>query len=460
MTSTSRLGLVLVGLWVALPIDNAEAQKMTLDEAISVAARNNERIGLARETVTGAEIQVSATWNRIKPAISLVGTAALQNVVDSPSGDPIQQRVQYQGSAVFAQPVFRRGLYASRDANAHGLVAAGAQLEFDCASLARDVAVAYINVVRARSLLANAQAASKRAEAQYTYAANRVKAGSALKTVELLAQIDVKRSERQRVSAEREAGRSEATFLRLVGIVPPELELPEAPTIPTVQAAREGALDRFDVVALRERIVQTQAETEAARGRRFWPLLDIQAGVDTFVPKLGEQSLSWRVMGVVTIPIFQSGQEFTDIAIRKNQARIADLQLALQNRTVVEQIETGAVDLETATEASQLASEQRDAAREHYSLVDRQFRLSAVTFLDVTNAQAALVEAENAYEIARLDRVRALYDFLFASGRMDTGACTGGRAARRAKKPPATTAQPPNPTSDAATPPPANVPDI
>jgi hypothetical protein len=37
----------------------------------------------------------------------------------------------------------------------------------------------------------------------------------------------------------------------------------------------------------------------------------------------------------------------------------------------------------------------------------------------VTNAQAILVEAENAFEVANMDRVLALYAYLFVVGALD-----------------------------------------
>ncbi len=436
---------------------HADSDKLTLDAAIELAMRNNERIGLARANVSGAAIIADGAWNALKPNVSLSGTSVLQNqvVVDN---FVVQQRTQSVASARVQQPVFRRGQFSARDASLHGRAAATAQLEFECSQLARDVVVAYIDVVRARSLMTLAEASAKRAGVQYTYAFNRVKAGSALKTVELLAQIDLKRAERQFVTAKRDVGRTEATFLRVVGIGAPELELPALQEPPSSDVARQGASNRADLVAIKSRIRQAESEREAAQGRKFWPRLDVEAGVDYYLPELNDRVVDWRVMGLLTIPLFQSGQEYTDIAVRKNQQRIAALQLGAQTKTAVEQFEIGAADFEGAFQAAELAEQQRDTAREHYSLVDKQFRLGAVTFLDVTNAQAALVEAENAFEVARIDRVRASYDLRFAVGMLDVAACTGS-APRRASKQPASTS-PASPQPDGKQPPGESRPDI
>ena len=111
----------------------------------------------------------------------------------------------------------------------------------------------------------------------------------------------------------------------------------------------------------------------------------------------------------------------TDIALRRNAVHSARLSLELQQKIVVEEIEQAAIRVASSEQAAELAEKQVAAAREHYKLVDKQVRLGAITFLEVTNAQAVLVEAENAFEVASMERVIAVYDYLFAIGAIDVG---------------------------------------
>ena len=70
-------------------------------------------------------------------------------------------------------------------------------------------------------------------------------------------------------------------------------------------------------------------------------------------------------------------------------------------------------------QALAIAEKELAGAQEHYKLITLQYKAGAITFLEVTNSQSVLTEAENASVLARIDRVSAAYDYLAAIGALD-----------------------------------------
>ena len=392
---------------------------LTLAEAYKLALARSEQVGLAETAVDEANINWNEKWTELGP--TLTASASLVERRETFVGGnllrPGQQRI---GAVTFAQPLFRRGFFDSRAAGKYGHASATAQLRRERELLARDVAAAFIDVLKFRQLLELAQASVTRAKSQYTFAVARVKAGQALKNAELLGEIDVKRAELQEIGAKRDLTTAELAFTRIVGKAPPaQLAVPTLPPIPDATRARDLVARRPDLEALGLKVREAHSEEEAAAGRRLWPRLDVTAQVQFLDPEVLGNKVDWEVVGVLSFPLLQGGREYTELSRRENATHVATLELERNRKVVVEQLDVAAAEIAASTRAAELAKDQVDAAREHYTLVDKQVRLGAITFLEVANAQAVLVEAENAYEVATMDKLRATYDYLYATGALD-----------------------------------------
>ena len=196
--------------------------------------------------------------------------------------------------------------------------------------------------------------------------------------------------------------------------------------LPAPEQALAFARNRSDLKALELQVEKARAIATSTANKRWRPTLDVDATVQFNYPKLyvPGRYLDFQVLGLLTIPLLQNGHEFTDLALRENDTSVAELELEGERKIAVEELERAALQAASADHASQIATELVGVAREHYKLVDRKVHLArrtmgAITFLEVTNAQAVLVEAENAFEVARMDRELAVYDYLFAIGALD-----------------------------------------
>ncbi|MDQ3334972.1 MAG: TolC family protein [Myxococcota bacterium] len=392
------------------------AGTLTLAAAFERALARNEQLSLAERDIISAEIRYRAAYDAIRPNVSLEATGVLQRE-QKVGTNVLRPGQRVVGGAVIQQPLFRKGVFAARAAGQRAQQSADATRLRAREELARDVAEVFITVLRSRKLLELAGTAVGRAKTQYDLAVGRFKVGQSLKNAELLALIDLRRAELQAVTAQRDADAASVAFARLVGQLPPAtLEMPASPALPAPAQAIALARKRADLRALEHTVAAATSEEEFAEGQRWWPQLDLEAGVQVFSPEVLQSNYDWSVVGRLTVPLVQRGTEVTEIALRRNAVHVAALELEVQRKIVVEEIEQAAIRVDSAAKAAVIAEKQLETAREHYKLVDKQVRLGAITFLEVTNAQAVLVEAENAFEIASMDRMLAAYDYLYAIG--------------------------------------------
>jgi outer membrane protein TolC len=418
---------VVAGMCASVSVARAEDDTLTLAKAYQLAVRYNDALQQAATELDAENIRLADTWSQVRPTVDATLQAGLsRKEFNNPD------KVHGEAASVIARPpLFRMGLFAEREAGKLSVKSAELEVAVQRETLARDVADAYVDVVRTRSIVELSGGAVERAQDQYDHAVARVKAGSALKTAELLAQIDVKRAERQLVAAKGEAGVAEAALRRLIGIAPPKtLEPPVPPANPPAPAeGYKTAVKRPAIRAFAIDIDAAEQRAVSAEGKRFWPTIDLQASASFFnpAPIIGQDSAmnditasyDWEILGVITIPLLQSGAESTQVKLRRNEARLAELELERQKKLLAQDVEAAAVLLTAATENADLAHKQYDTARAHYDLVDKQFKLGAITFLEVTNATSALAEAEIAQEVARMDKIRAAYDYLYLIGALD-----------------------------------------
>ncbi|HEY4181342.1 MAG TPA: TolC family protein [Kofleriaceae bacterium] len=396
---------------------------MTLFEAYRLALAKNENVKIADARIETERLLRRQTKDLIKPIVDLNGSQRYQrdNISNSQGKET---KLQTLAEAKVSQPLFRRGEFTLLEANDEGIEAARAALLREQQTLARDVAVAFISVIRTRKLAELALVDEQRAKDQLDAAIARAKSGNALKNAELQARVDVKRAEQRTASTKRDVVVAEATFFRLVGDgAPKQLAIPPEPPLPTSDKSFAQAQERPDLVELQHREEQARANADAASQKRWWPRADVVGQLDYYTPAAfgsptSSHNLEWIVLGTLTIPVFEANQH-TDALSRANDLHIAELEREYQLRVISEDVASAIAQVIGAQEASKLANEQLQAAKDLYSLVDKQFKLGAVTYIEITNAQNVLVEAENTYEVSNMDRISALYDYLYATGAID-----------------------------------------
>lgn len=419
---TSLSQAFAAGLVSLLLITHVHAESMTLDEAFKAARARSETVGIRKRELQLATADRLNVRSRILPQASITGFSVVQTELMNTFGGTtpvtIFPRTYSAGAGIVRQPLYRRGYLDARAANDANIDAARAFETRAEEVLMYEVAAAYLAVLNGREQVELATAAVTRSETQLKVSQARYKAGGALKTVMMLAAIEVERTKLRLARAEGALESFAVAFERVVGQRPPDsLAMPTADEVPTVDDCQKKATDRSDARGLRMLAEQSRLLESSARGE-LWPRLDAEAGVNyfTYVFPLGEDVFTWNARLVLTIPLFQGGTEYARVNQQKIQTSIAELEMSQQQRIINAEVLAASANLTASQKTETIAVDQMKVAQEHYDLLSAQFKMGAVTILELTNAQGVLADAERERALARYESELARYELQAACG--------------------------------------------
>jgi outer membrane protein len=411
----------LVGALLAAATSTASSglESLSLSEAYRLALKRSEAVMLADQATRDAVVRSNDVWTELGAQASVFGEGALQRAFANTDGTVARPGAAVLAGGNLVQPVFRGDFFSTRRSALLGVSSSEVAAVRAREQLMQNVITAFIGVLRARQQTELIKVAEKRAEAAYQFAAARVKGGGALRTAELQAAIDLRGTRLALVASARDLRVAEETLAFLIGPMPPRrLNLPPPPQIPTLAQALNLAQEkRRDLISLRLKTLSARAFNDAASAR-FWPRLDISADGIVRAPSgsLIFPSADWHLIALLTVPLFQGGTEYVESQRRESALVAAELTESLQTKVVKDEVLRAYPRLEAANRTAALAEEQVSDATQHYGLVVSQFKLGAVTFLEVANAQNLLSTAESQRAVAIYDREQAMYDFLFVIG--------------------------------------------
>jgi multidrug efflux system outer membrane protein len=416
---TRSLPVALAVVWGLLaPPGSAAGRRVTLVEAYRLMMRDAPALRAAEQDVFDAQARHTGAVLMMAPQLSANGQV-LRTRQSVPLGELTTVNA-VTANGIVSQPVFRAGLASSLQAA--NRAEEGAQ--FNVLRLKQTLMYALTNIfilaVQARQLRALADDSVKRTEAQLANATARVKAGGALRSAELLASIELRRAQAQRVSAELEVQLQENEFARItLTPPPPELVLPPPPPTPGPAEAQLHLHERADLKAARKLIEEREALVGVASANRLWPTIDLQGNGSYINGGIALLPWSWQVDAVVNLPLFQGGQEYVEIQRKRIDVERAKADLAFQERIAKESVLLAAARLASAIEAVRVADLRIKDAEENYNLVASQFRLGAVSFLEAANAQSAFTDAAVSRVTALNERERATFELLYVTGDID-----------------------------------------
>ena len=233
----------------------------------------------------------------------------------------------------------------------------------------------------------------------------------------------------QLLTAQRDAGTAEATFLRMVGTRPGELTTPPALQLPvsSLEEAYVFAEEHNPVVlAAQERERASRAATEGAKAD-WRPRIDLQGSAALMPYSNGFSNYSdslrqTELRGVLTIsgPLFDSGERHARIraAQAANDAdwRLVDASLR-ENRAA---LATAWNDWQAQSEAIDRLQSAVDSAQKAYDGAVLQERAGLFTTLDVLQLARELLQTRSAYNDGIAGAYLAKAQVLAALGVMDS----------------------------------------
>jgi outer membrane protein TolC len=279
---------------------------------------------------------------------------------------------------------------------------------------------AYLQVIAARARVASAQAQLETANALYQQTAQQ-------RSVGLLAQIDVNKSQvqmltqKQRLaSLQNDLAKQKINLARLTGLPPndrydlsDDVPYAEAPVTGEEDAVTQALMQRPDIKAADAQIRAAERALTAARAERL-PSLSLSADYGVIGTNPAESHGTFSVAGTLRFPIWQGGRTEGDIeqanaALAQRRAEMEDIRSRVES-----EVRNAFLDLQAAASQVDVSRQNLDVTRETLTLTRQRFDAGITDSVDVSQAQSSVASAELdyinsvfAHNVAKLSLARA-----------------------------------------------------
>lgn len=280
---------------------------------------------------------------------------------------------------------------------------------------------AYLQVIAARARVESAKAQLATANALYEQTAQQ-------RSVGLLAQIDVNKSqvqvltEKQRLaSLQNDLSKQKINLARLTGLPPndqydltDDVPFAPAPVVGQEDAVKQALMQRPDIKAAEAQIRAAERSVAATRSERI-PSLSVAADYGAIGVNPGQSHGTFSASASLNIPIWQGGHTEGDIeqanaALSQRRAEMEDLRSRVES-----EVRNAFLDLEAAASQVDVSRQNLDVTRETLGLTRQRFDAGITDSVEVSQAQASVAGAELdyinsvfAHNVAKLSLARAL----------------------------------------------------
>ena len=401
----TRLGALLaccgtVALGMTL---GAQAQALTLDEALGDAYGSNPQLGAVRAEQRRTGELAPQALAVVRPDVNAsigAGVAA--------SGPVPQAQLQARVPLL----TLGRGAAAAARARAQIDAEAGRFSSVEQQVLLR-AATAYMDVLRAQEALSVSRRHESTLRAELGSAQRRFKAGAVLQSDVMQTDAQVSTAVARRNQADGDLEIAKEVFREIIGAEPVHLTQPSPPQgVPvsleeTVQMAQASP----DVRAAEAGTVAARAGVEGALAA-LRPSLDLEAVT-------GLQQTA--VLGVLNVPIYDAGLSQSRARAAREDAEQSRLNADAAMRNARQNAVTSWQALRTARENVSAFSSQLAAASATRDGVRRELAQGARSQLELLLAEEQVLTAGLSLAGARRDAVVASYQLLAATGHLSAG---------------------------------------
>jgi outer membrane protein TolC len=425
----------------------APSLRLTFEEAIQTALRNNPGLRVAVENRQRAESQVGEANAATLPQVSAVGSYTRQGPqtsfeIPGPTGP---QRVELtQRSTRRAQITATLDTdLAGRQRSLRRIAALGVRIAEDAVDreqndLVFDVQTAYLETLRSQALVRVAGDAVAAAREQLRVAEAQFRVGVVPQFDVLRASVQVENLRQNQIAAENRERVAEAALIQVLGIDPvTRLELtPLVAPVPTAQPAElpppaapaeeippslsaefprelEPALavayaQRPEVQQFEESIRQARERVAFERKARR-PNAAI-VGNYNFTPDAGgfaSNDTSWDVTANLSLSLFDAGLIRSRVRIAQNELDALLAQREQTRQAVAREVRAALLSYNEAVARRSTAAANTEQAREALRIARVRYQAGVSTTVEVTDAEVALTQAQT-------NQVNAEYDVLSA----------------------------------------------
>ena len=404
----------LTTLTAALLVSTSMAQASPFTDALEAAYEHNPRIQAERSRLESTDEGVSQALSNTRPNVSANYGVGKQNTAINKSND-VDGTYRNEGLTV-TQPLFRGGgTWASYQAAKQQVQSGQYRLSGVEQQVMLDAITAYMDVVENNALLELSRNNQEVLEKQLKASKERFAVGEVTRTDVAQSESRLSNAKSQVISAQGQLISAVAAFERVVGYKPtatlamPE-QLPELPaSLDEARTAAHNANPQLQSALHAEKSAHYNVDTSMATLLPQVALvgtMNRQYGMD--IP--GESQFSQDKIGIsVTIPLYQSGAEYSRVREAKSAARQQQHQTMDTQQTVDEAVTQSWEQLETMLATIKTRQDQIKAAQTSLDGVRQEQESGSRTVLDVLDAEQELFNARTELVRAQRNRVVAAY---------------------------------------------------
>jgi outer membrane protein TolC len=280
---------------------------------------------------------------------------------------------------------------------------------------------AYLQVIAARARVESARAQLETAKTLYQQNLQQ-------RSVGVLAQIDVNRSEVQMltqqqrlVSLENDLAKQKINLARLTGLPPTDkYETTDAVSFENVanlnldQALSEAFAGRWDLKSGEAQVRAAERSVSAARGERL-PSVSVASDYGVIGTNPSQSHGTFTAVATLRFPIWQGGK--TEGDIEQAQAALAQRRAELEDSKaqIESDVRNAFLDLQAASNQVEVSEKNRQVTRESLALTRQRFEAGVTDNLEVVQSQQAVADADLdyinavfAHNLAKLSLARAM----------------------------------------------------
>jgi outer membrane protein TolC len=380
---------------------------LTLEEAIREArARNTDLKVIQARLEQSKELHWKA-WSAYLPQIVASGTWSHNDfgTVSLPPGSVgpgspevvVAKQNQLTGQVQGSQAIFAPQTWFSIASARAGERAAADSLESSRRDILFSVVQAYYLSAGAKQLVGIQERQLAIALAHERDARVRYDAGTAPKVTLLRAEIDRSRAEQDLKRAQNTYVGAKVALIALLDrqAADFEVEIPPTVALPPVEGLEQAALrDRPDVRAAAEQVTANQQGLYSVSMRYLPTLAAFGRIVGSNVAGFTGEQTTWAVGFALNWTILDGFLRESDLREAGARLREAEAARASAQIRAVQEVRTSRLELDSAVANRVKAKEQLDLARETQRLVNVNYKAGAATYLEVTDANSALLTAE------------------------------------------------------------------
>ncbi|MBN2038021.1 MAG: TolC family protein [Chitinispirillaceae bacterium] len=392
------------------------ADSLTLDSFVKLALENNPRTKLSVAQVRSSEASYAVARSALLPHVGLRAGVTRNQSLDSigPPGDPAD-RLSLGVSA--SQQVFDFGKTGAKTRQAGFNLAATKESERAALhEIVLAAKTAYFNCLLARKVLHVARESLKQSQQHLDDARTQFEIGKQAKYAVVKAEVDVANTQVSLIKAENGIKAAKIKMETASGV-----PLPENVRLLDVLEAQEPLLSLDEALAradslhpdLREAAAKREAARSQVRSARasYWPSIDASAGYSYQKTVPQEWRGGWNAGLSLTQPLYQGG--FIRAGVLQAEASLAQAEAALDQarQNVRAEVSQTIIDKQDAEERIAAALKYIGQAELGLSMSQERFKAGSATFIEVTDAEVALVNA-------RIAHAQALFDYRVAHAKL------------------------------------------